>query len=364
MSPNRIHCHTLYGMSRYEYFDELSADGNSDGDVSCSDLDDDVGNDSDDYERANDGKKVSDKGNEEGCLHDRIILHADVDCFYCNCEVIDRKLDPARPLAIGQKHIIVTCNYAARAMGITKLMDRKTAQEIGGSTLFIVDGSDLQRYRIHGRKIYETFRRNIKCMHPESLVRKGCMDEMMADISSLQVPSVVVGTDDLIVTAQDVFVYNDSNNEKSSVITLVEDQTGESTTIVNRNNENNSHFLPGVEFQKKLCNAASVALKVRQSVLNETGFSITIGLSYNPMMAKIGSGLRKPGKVNVLSPSPISQQLIQSMPLRKIPGIGSRTMKALVPCLEQRHGIKGGNDLPWICRYAMILFSSRTYKAV
>ena len=343
-------------MSRYEYFDELSGDdslhesGESDSD---DDDNDSITNRATNESRAsNNDKKPSHEHND----HRSIILHADVDCFYCQCEILDRKLDPERPLAIGQKHIIVTSNYAARAFGITKLMDRKKAQEMGGSSLLIVDGSDLQRYRIHGRKIYESFRRSLKSIDPNSRVRKGCMDEMMADLSTF---TLLHGSTQVKMTnPNDIFTYDDSSNGISSAITLTEDQSGAQTTVMRRVQKDNVHssFPPTGDstsvaiFQERLRNAAIMAIQIRQSILDETGFTVTMGISYNPMMAKIGSGLRKPGKVNVLPPCYSSQQLIHSMPLRKINGIGSRTMKNLKPCLEQRHGRISDDNSPWVCR--------------
>ena len=100
----------------------------------------------------------------------------------------------------------------------------------------------------------------------------------------------------------------------------------------------------------RLLEIASIALQARQAVFEETGFTITMGVSFNPLMAKLASGLRKPGKVNLLQPSSSSRLLVESMPLRKIPGIGSRTMKVLVPCLVDRYGSKGDTASPWTCR--------------
>ena len=338
-------------MSRYRYFDELS------GDDSFHEFGDSGGSDSDDGDQIGHDEECvnNDKANNTISCH-RVILHADVDCFYCQCEIMDRKLDAERPLAIGQKHIIVTSNYAARAIGITKLMDRKKAQEIGGSALLIVDGSDLQRYRIYGRKIYESFRRSIKNINKESPVRKGCMDEMIADIST--VPLSDNSTSSKLINPHDVFIYDDSSDSTSDAVTLIEDQSGAQTTVTRRGYTKQVKSFPpnrdhgDAAFHKKLRQAANLAVKIRQSILDETGFTLTLGISYNPMMAKIASGLRKPGKVNVLPPSLACQQLIHSMPLRKVCGIGSRTMKVLKPCLEQRHGRSSDNDSPWVCRYA------------
>jgi nucleotidyltransferase/DNA polymerase involved in DNA repair len=126
-------------------------------------------------------------------LWGRSILHLDVDCFYCQCEEIDRHLRIAhnnvtvengngdgdafnngttsttasnstttsqRPLAIGQKHIIVTCNYEARRFGVKKLQSRVGAIQ-ACPQLMIVEGSDLRQYRRHSRAVYGAFRRAV-----------------------------------------------------------------------------------------------------------------------------------------------------------------------------------------------------------
>jgi DNA polymerase iota len=276
--------------------------------------------------------------------------------------MMDRNLDAERPLAIGQKHIIVTCNYAARAMGITKLMDRKKAQEMGGAALLIVDGSDLQRYRIYARKIYESFRKSIKSVDAKSRVRKGCMDEMIADISTVPFWNSC-SADTFMNHLHDIFIYDDVSYGASDAVTLTEDQSGAQTTFTRRAYSESLRSIPsksdhGVEeFHTQLRQAAVFAMQIRQSMLDKTGFTVTMGISYNSMMAKIASGIKKPGRVNVLLPCVAAQQLIHAMPLRKIHGIGSRTMKALKPCLEQRHGRKCDNDSPWTCRYEGTSFS-------
>ena len=179
----------------YKYYDDLSAaesscdDGNDDDDMSVSDIDDcnngGLGayhsrknlhesyeschhtsqqernkHKNDDEVRTERSSKSLSRTNQEttdynkSCNenkkenNNRLILHLDVDCFYCQCECIRRQIDYSNvPMAIGQKHIIVTCNYAAREqLGVTKLMNRKLAQKLHPH-LIIIDGSDLQYFR-------------------------------------------------------------------------------------------------------------------------------------------------------------------------------------------------------------------------
>jgi hypothetical protein len=68
----------------------------------------------------------------------------------------------------------------------------------------------------------------------------------------------------------------------------------------------------------------------------------------------LAGGLKKPHTVNVLYPWR-APPLLASMPLRKIAGIGSRTIKALNPCLLAQHGRQQQQQQPasspfWTCR--------------
>ena len=179
----------------YRYYDDLSGDSSHGGDESESDEDGCAALGVTPTCRTTQQKDHS-YGGRVGLLDDadefgqpnhttdvpRCIVHADVDCFYCQCETLDRNLDPARPLAIGQKHIVVTCNYAARAASVTKLMLRDEAHR-RCPHLLLVEGSDLERYRIHGRRIYESFRQTCQRLRPNCSVAKGSMDEMVADLT-------------------------------------------------------------------------------------------------------------------------------------------------------------------------------------
>ena len=339
----------------------------------------------------------------------RTIIHLDVDCFYAQAEEIDRGLrrhyqhkqladgrscgfsgsidgleeeEDCRPLAVGQKHIIVTCNYAARSYGVQKLSTREDAMK-KCPNLLIVEGSDLRQYRKHSRKIYETFRQAIKQLcdeqqdesvvaegngvHPSSSsfpsschcpCRKGCMDEMSADISQLVRATInkKSNNDDSKVAAtllspssSSLFVFGE---DSSKVMHLVEDQTGARTTVSFSGNGIRSTNLQLAESrqnfhdlyyrrhcgdqnpnhiqscEKRLLVGAELASQICQIIFRETGFHTTCGVSVNPLLSKICSGLQKPKSVNVLYPWR-SSTILYNMPLRKLDDVGSRTMKAL-----------------------------------
>ncbi|KAJ3314912.1 hypothetical protein HDU76_002325, partial [Blyttiomyces sp. JEL0837] len=76
----------------------------------------------------------------------RAIIQFDLDYFYAQAEeVMDRSLKDV-PLAIQQKHIVVTCNYEARRNGVKKLQLLTDAQKTCPN-LVIRSGEDITVYR-------------------------------------------------------------------------------------------------------------------------------------------------------------------------------------------------------------------------
>ena len=303
-----------------------------------------------------------------------VILHVDIDCFYCQCEHLDRKLPTSQPLAVGQKHIIVTSNYAARAEGVKKLQLREDAYK-ACPNLLIVEGSDLERYRKHGRKMYDALRDCVQNefsmlkadgMLPPAVSRGRGMDEMQADLTSL--------VDALPRDAQNTKRSNDEKpiyiyGEYRETATLTEDQTG-AEAVVQAYDPSLEHCRTISSQVKTLCqtrllNAAEkLGRAIQQTILERTGFTTTLGISVNPLLAKLASDLQKPSSVNVLYPWR-APPLIASMPLRKIPDAGHRTIKLLKPVLEQYHGSrKGERDAFWTCQDLLRLPTSEVKRVI
>jgi len=269
----------------------------------------------------------------------RIVLHADVDCFYGQCEMLRLKLPPDRPLAIQQKHIIVTSNYAARRLGVGKLESVDTALSKCPS-LLLVNGSDLHEYRKHSQQIYASFRQSVLVKMTNSSVSKGSMDEMIAEwVQSPRKDHERNDFDD----DSDIYIY-----DPSMATRFKEDQSGVETVVRHANPQSNqSPTTKELKMQQQLLRAARVASDIRETVLEETGFTVTIGISTTLQNAKLASSLRKPATVNVLLPMH-APALVSALPLRQIPGLGSATYKALVPLLKER--VSGARDV-FKCRY-------------
>jgi DNA polymerase iota len=274
-------------------------------------------------------------------LLERTVLHLDVDCFYCQCHEIERPELQNIPFAVGQKHIIVTCNYPARAVGVSKLM-LKTEAIKKCPNLIILDGSDLEPYRLAGRRVYDAFRKGITLhfgtylrqkqtnnhdVRNSSLqVKKGGMDEMYADVTAVmdlvigQAPNMSMKNiscfnashkEGETLPSFQPFVYGDGDSSTERIV-ITEDQSGASseTTHLSSTSFRPEGGLWGQcqekkeiwgdteereECARRLLAASSIGELVRHYVKEQTGFRACIGVSVSPMLAKIASDI----KVNI-----------------------------------------------------------------
>lgn len=270
----------------------------------------------------------STKSSVSDTLLRRTIIHCDVDAFYCQCESLADKEGEvskrlgleSRPFAVGQAHIIVTCNYLARSFGIKKLMPKEAALKILPS-LVIVDGSDLTLYRRQSRRIYLCFREvlsNLKLKDDAgkdkaSTVKacKGGMDEMFADVSCYIFSLSQQNNNKCISTEgkMDYFVYGSQGSD----ISVSEDQSGATSRVhLLCGARKLSDGVPGCRYSdvndwggeverkdcgRRLHKAIIIGRHVKQEIKAKTGFDVCIGISVSPMLAKIASDLQ------VLKPS-------------------------------------------------------------
>jgi DNA polymerase iota len=242
--------------------------------------------------------------NKNHSLLSRTILHLDIDCFYCQAEELEDATGrlALSPVGIGQKHIIVTCNYKARARGVQKLM-LKTDAKKACPELIIVDGSDLTLYRKRSREVYMAFREAIKNMDQNNAATKTYMDEMVADMTaSASNHTYVKGPVPLHNKERYGGTCNNDNNnkplEKAFIPQIYGDTKGvldDRGTIASRPSEQDLNFW-GTAKEREMCiqrlrHVGELASSIKQYIYDKTRFTVCLGVSVSPMLANISSGL-------------------------------------------------------------------------
>ncbi len=73
-------------------------------------------------------------------------------------------------------------------------------------------------------------------------------------------------------------------------------------------------------------NGKQIADEIREKIKTQFGFTVSVGVSFNKIFAKLGSDLRKPDATNILDKSNF-KEITYPMPLNSIVGIGNRLTK-------------------------------------
>ena len=74
--------------------------------------------------------------------------------------------------------------------------------------------------------------------------------------------------------------------------------------------------------------AEQIAEKIRQSIKSELGITISIGVSFNKVFAKLGSDMKKPDAITVI-PRKSFREIIWDLPVGDLLGVGRATKKIL-----------------------------------
>jgi len=71
-----------------------------------------------------------------------------------------------------------------------------------------------------------------------------------------------------------------------------------------------------------------IADRIRREVKEETGLTISVGVSFNKIFAKLGSDMKKPDAVTVIPPEKF-REMIWDLPAHEMLGVGMKTYKKL-----------------------------------
>lgn len=112
----------------------------------------------------------------------RIILHADMDCFFAQCEERERPEIKGKPVIVGAdpkngngRGVVSTCNYEARAFGIKSAMPISTAWKKCPNAVFLPHNFEL--YSAASRAVMNIFKNYSQKFEQVSI------DEAYLDIS-------------------------------------------------------------------------------------------------------------------------------------------------------------------------------------
>ena len=215
-------------------------------------------------------RQVNSAGKSEN--EERIILHIDCNCFYASVEMLHHPELAGRPLAVGgdpeARHgIVLTANYPAKRRGVRTGMALWQARQACPNVIFVPPRMDL----------YIRFSRMARRIYRDysDQVESFGLDECWVDITDC--------------------------------CRLFGDHT------------------------RTLANGRRIAEEISGRVKRELGITVSIGVSWNKIYAKLGSDYKKPDAITVFDRDNY-RKLIDPLPVSDLLYVGSRTKRKLQNC--------------------------------
>jgi DNA polymerase iota len=239
----------------------------------------------------------------------RVIIQLDLDYFYAQYEASINPSLRNQPFAIQQKHIVVTCNYLARAAGVGKLQlltDAKKACE----NLIIINGEDITRYRACSKRIFKHVRALLG--GDASLVQRLGMDELWCDVTAL-VDAHLANYDQSGLGRRKRFVLDATHGFEYDASSLAGHAIG-----INIGNP----------ADLKLQIASHLCAYLRASIFEVFSLTSSGGISTSKLMAKLVGGEHKPDSQTILF-TEAHQAYMDKIELKKIAGVGVVFLKVL-----------------------------------
>ena len=313
-------------------------------------------------------------------VHDRVIAHIDLDCFYVQ---VERSLDPTlrnKPVAVVQYNpfgdlrtylpsdnrivssgSLIAVSYEARAAGVKRIMRGQEAKKACPELLLV------QVPTSHGKANLGIYRdassRILKVLSSTSYssctIERASIDEVYVDVTAeasrlleqatdlrlflqssikllLSVPTLIAGVDDEEVSMNKSQIRNGHKGTELMQHSYLNDDSNHTMTlpdeVLDASSAADLWFLRPQHLwstQDLMIIAGSIVVNdLRKAVLQQLGFTCSAGIATNRMLAKTCSGMHKPNKQTILPVAFISS-LMTSLPYSRVQGLGGKLGEAL-----------------------------------
>ncbi|KAI8808681.1 hypothetical protein BJ742DRAFT_277740 [Cladochytrium replicatum] len=289
----------------------------------------------------------------------RSIIAIDLDYFYAQAEEVNDPSLKDKPLAIVQKQIVVTCNYVARAAGVTKLELLTTAIRKCPS-LVLINGEDITRYRRISKAIFSF----VDCLFnkgtsSKSPVQRLGLDELFIDVSQL-IDNHLQTSGSFTLASENVYFSIPGGSTvsedlkaggASSCLNWCEGFTyvpyTVSGTLITPVSFIDRHLYAKNSFKsseithhtKSLMVASHIAEYLRKCIKEILGYTCSAGVAHNKMLAKLGTSVSKPNGQSIFIPqmclydsiseADVVLAYMKDVELRRIPGFGTKIIHIL-----------------------------------
>ena len=270
----------------------------------------------------------------------RVIAHIDLDAFYAQCESVRLGIDPTKPLAVQQWQGLIAINYPARAHGLSRHVTITEAKEkcpeiicqhvatwkegdakwsysddaTQTSKEIAVRKVSLDPYRIQSRKILALIKESL----PKDLqrVEKASVDEVFLDLSA-QVHSILL---ERYSELRGPAPYDDPSELLPRPPSTALDWAADA--LVDLDSSEREEDDPDWDDIVMLI-ASEIVRDVRHRIFEQLHYTCSAGISRNKMLAKLGSGHKKPNSQTVVRNRAV-QHFLSGFKFTKIRNLGGK----------------------------------------
>ncbi|RKP19533.1 DNA/RNA polymerase [Rozella allomycis CSF55] len=270
-----------------------------------------------------------------------IIIHLDLDCFYCQVEQLRLQIPSSTPLAVQQWQSLIAVNYAARKNGVQRHMSVTEALEacpdlklvhcavvspenVDSWQPFYVEGSpDRNKHKISldpYRKASKDIISLLSNIDNRIIVEKASIDEVYLDVTELVHQKL-------------------SENCEQYSNDLLEAVGSMDWNDLGHFGENCSKFFKADEEYEKvlMCSSwndlrlhegAKFGQYIRKLLFDKLGYTCSTGVSHSRMLAKIGSAANKPDQQTIIRYEK-RVDFLRHIPVHALPGLGGKLGKKI-----------------------------------
>ncbi|POS86720.1 hypothetical protein EPUL_002463 [Erysiphe pulchra] len=267
----------------------------------------------------------------------RVIAHVDLDAFYAQCEMVRLGVPETQPLAVQQWQGLIAINYAAREFGLSRHVNVTDAKKLCPNLIMQhvptwKEGNEkwayhedafrnmathkvsLDPYRLESRRIITCIKNYLPI--DSQRVEKASVDEVFLDLSA-QVYSMLLRR---YPELEGPPPYDDPTEflppPPSTVLDWKADALIDLSVGETENDDpdwDDIAILIGSEIIRDL----------RSNILRKLKYTCSAGIAQNKMLAKLGSGHKKPNQQTVIRNRAISK-FLSEFKFIKIRGLGGK----------------------------------------
>lgn len=267
----------------------------------------------------------------------RVIAHVDLDAFYAQCETVRLGIDPSKPLAVQQWQGLIAINYPAREFGLNRHVtstealkqcpelimqhvatwkegDEKWAYHEDSFANMATHKVSLDPYRMESRRILKCIKDALP--EKEQRVEKASIDEVFMDLSA-HVHTILL---ERYPELRGPPPYDDPTEPLPKVPTTVLDWAADA--LVETGEEHGEDKDPDWD-DVCMVIASEIVRDVRKHIKDTLHYTCSGGVARNKMLAKLGSGHKKPNQQTIIRNRAV-KHFLSDMKFTKIRMLGGK----------------------------------------